>query len=41
MVKEIITETKNIRFEKSGYSQDWNEKVAKEDCQVQRIPRRH
>jgi len=29
VVKEIITETKDIRFEKNGYSQDWHEESAK------------
>ncbi|GHT23449.1 hypothetical protein AGMMS49953_04040 [Endomicrobiia bacterium] len=29
MVKEIITETKDIRFEKNGYSQDWHEEAVK------------
>ncbi|WP_096525959.1 glutamine synthetase III [Candidatus Endomicrobiellum trichonymphae] len=29
VVKEIITETKDIRFEKNGYSQDWHEEAVK------------
>jgi len=29
VVKEIITETKDIRFEKNGYSQDWHEEASK------------
>jgi glutamine synthetase len=29
VVKEIITETKNVRFEKNGYSQDWHEEATK------------
>lgn len=29
MVKELITEIKDIRFEKNGYSQDWHKEAAK------------
>ncbi|MDR3274501.1 MAG: glutamine synthetase III [Endomicrobium sp.] len=29
VVKEIIIETKNIRFEKNGYSEDWHKEAAK------------
>lgn len=29
VVKELITETKDIRFEKNGYSQDWYKEAAK------------
>ncbi|MDR0617364.1 MAG: glutamine synthetase III [Endomicrobium sp.] len=29
VVKEIISETKNIRFEKNGYSQDWHKEAEK------------
>jgi glutamine synthetase len=29
VVKEIIIETKNVRFEKNGYSQDWHIEAAK------------
>ena len=29
VVKEIITETKDVRFEKNGYSQDWHIEAAK------------
>jgi len=29
VVKELVAETKDIRFEKNGYSQDWHNEAAK------------
>jgi len=41
VVKEIITETKDIRFEKNGDSQDRHEEAQKKELPNAKIPRRY